>query len=221
MPKYVPLLLLLVFFALALNGQPHYFRHFQADQGLSHNSVNCIIQDRMGFVWIGTKGGLDRFDGNDFKNIVLDPQKAGANNVTSLHEDHEGTIWVGTASGLYRFDPDAERCEQIQQVPGVRVGDIRETPAKRVRLIVGWHLDRYDRRTSHVIGLNVRASAIEIDEDGGIWIGGPQGVVKKMDANTNQAVPFMQIGAPVESRGLVTCMASAAQSLIVGTTKGL
>lgn len=221
MPKYVPPLLLLVFFALALNGQPHYFRHFQADQGLSHNSVNCIIQDRMGFVWIGTKGGLDRFDGNDFKNIVLDPQKAGANNVTSLHEDHEGTIWVGTASGLYRFDPDAERCEQIPQVPGLRIGDIREDPAKRVWFIAGGHLYRYDRRTSHVIGLNVRASAIEIDEDGGIWIGGPQGVVKKMDANTNQAVPFMQIGAPVESRGLVTCMASAAQSLIVGTTKGV
>src|SRR5690606_9124610 len=105
MPQYVLTVFSLVFSSLALRGQPHYFAHFQADHGLSHNSVNCIIQDRMGFIWIGTKGGLDRFDGNEFEDIPLNPQKAGASHVTCLYEDHQGKIWIGTISGLFRYDP--------------------------------------------------------------------------------------------------------------------
>jgi len=217
----VSLFFLLLFVALTTRGQPHYFKHFEADHGLSHNSVKCIIQDRMGFIWIGTKGGLDRFDGTDFRTIALDPQKAGANHVTSLHEGDDGRIWIGTTSGLFRFDPNTERCEQIPHVPGLGIGDIREDSANRLWFIAGGHLCRYDRQTSQVVGLNVRASAIEIDEDGGIWIGGPHGVVKKIDTRTDQAVPFAQIGTWSVGRGFITCLASAGRFLLVGTTKGL
>jgi hypothetical protein len=43
--------------------QPHYFRHYQVEDGLSNNTVYCTLQDKNGFLWMGTKEGLNRFDG--------------------------------------------------------------------------------------------------------------------------------------------------------------
>ena len=221
MPRYVSTVFLLVACTLALRGQPHYFRHFQVDHGLSHNSVTCIIQDRMGFVWIGTKGGLDRFDGSEFEDVVVDPQKAGANHVTCLYEDRQGKIWIGTMSGLFRFDPQREHCEQVPASPNVRVADIREDADNRIWFVAGGHLYRYDRETSRTTALNARASALEMDEEGGIWIGWREGVVKKVDAETDRTIPIKHAGRRPVNRGLITCMATMDQFLIVGTTKGL
>ena len=43
------------------------FKSFSDENGLSGSDVNCVLQDRKGFIWIGTDNGLNRFDGNDFK----------------------------------------------------------------------------------------------------------------------------------------------------------
>ncbi|HEY6901517.1 MAG TPA: two-component regulator propeller domain-containing protein, partial [Puia sp.] len=43
-------------------GQSYYFKHYQADDGLAHNTVITITQDSKGLIWLGTKGGLNRFD---------------------------------------------------------------------------------------------------------------------------------------------------------------
>lgn len=221
MPRYVLTVFLLVFSSFALRGQPHYFKHFQVDQGLSHNSVTCIIQDRLGFIWVGTKGGLDRFDGHEFEDITLDPGTAGANHVTSLYEDRRGKIWIGTISGLFRFDPRSGRCERVPQSPALRVADIREDTANQVWFIAGGRLYKYNGQTSRITALNLQASAIEIDSEGGVWIGGRQGAVKKVDAETNQTTPVEQPRHQSINRGLITCMAAMNQFLIVGTTRGL
>ena len=50
-----------------LNAQPYFFRHYQVENGLSNNTVYCSVQDNNGFLWFGTKDGLNRFDGYHFK----------------------------------------------------------------------------------------------------------------------------------------------------------
>ncbi len=79
--------------------------------GLSNDGVQCIFQDRRGFLWFGTVDGLNRYDGYTFKVFKYDPVDSASlsdNNVLSICEDRAGRIWVGTANGLNRFDPNTE-----------------------------------------------------------------------------------------------------------------
>ncbi|MEO7767559.1 MAG: two-component regulator propeller domain-containing protein, partial [Ferruginibacter sp.] len=52
---------------VSINAQSYFFRHYQVENGLSNNMVYCSVQDQDGFLWFGTKDGLNRFDGYHFK----------------------------------------------------------------------------------------------------------------------------------------------------------
>ena len=70
------------------------------EQGLPQNSVNAIIQSRDGYLWLGTFGGLARFDGVKFTtyNSGNTPGLKG-NRILSLFAARDGTLWIGTQSG--------------------------------------------------------------------------------------------------------------------------
>ncbi|MCP4344162.1 MAG: hypothetical protein GY795_01375 [Desulfobacterales bacterium] len=61
-----------------------------ADDGLAQNNAEAILQDRQGFMWIGTKGGLSRFDGYEFTNYIHDPE-----NPNSLRPQKNRSFWQG------------------------------------------------------------------------------------------------------------------------------
>ena len=71
--KYTLISVLLKAFLLLYShkmiAQPYFFRHYQVENGLSNNTVYCSIQDKNGFLWFGTKDGLNRFDGFHFKTF--------------------------------------------------------------------------------------------------------------------------------------------------------
>src|SRR4051812_29572825 len=79
------------------NGIP--FEHLTSIQGLSHNTINCMVQDREGFMWFGTEAGLNRYDGYAFQvydhNRTI-PSSLSNNKIWSLWEDHTGVLWIGT-----------------------------------------------------------------------------------------------------------------------------
>lgn len=96
------------------------FRHINTEQGLVNSRILSLMQDRQGFVWIGTAEGLDRFDGQDFVHFQNDPEdpKSLSNNVVwSIYQDRDGYIWVGTTGGLNRFDPLTESFTRYQHDP--------------------------------------------------------------------------------------------------------
>ena len=68
---------------------------------MSSNQVRAIMQDRMGFIWMGTYQGLDRYDGRTFQNISLSEETKGSS-VYSLCEDDD-VIWLGTDKGLSSY----------------------------------------------------------------------------------------------------------------------
>ena len=77
---------------------------WRMEEGLPHNTVRAILQTRDGYMWLGTYGGLVRFDGVRFR--VFDNRNSGLrdNEVRALAEDNEGNLWVGTtAGGLHRM----------------------------------------------------------------------------------------------------------------------
>ncbi|WP_044267403.1 hybrid sensor histidine kinase/response regulator transcription factor [Bacteroides timonensis] len=86
-----------------------WFRHFSVENGLSSNSVRAIMQDKYGFMWLGTDDGLNRYDGTTIKVYNLNPQ--GPNDYISSLYDTTDNIWVGTEDGVYIFDYETESFE--------------------------------------------------------------------------------------------------------------
>lgn len=76
---------------------------FSQDNGLGSNEVNCVYQTASGYIWVGTDGGLYRYDGNEFKIFNLwDTEKADVYRINSLFQDSTGRLWIGTANyGLF------------------------------------------------------------------------------------------------------------------------
>ncbi len=85
------------------------FNHITSEDGLPQNTVSSMIQDKHGFIWIGTHDGLHRYDGYEFTSFnfdAQDPQSISSNVITDILEAPDGTLWVGTAqNGLNRLDP--------------------------------------------------------------------------------------------------------------------
>ncbi len=81
-------------------------------EGLGNLNANCIIQDRQGFLWIGTENGLFRYDGSRFQEFGY---AAGLSNtfVNALLEDSSGRLWVGTNEGLF-YRGDTGRFSELQ-----------------------------------------------------------------------------------------------------------
>ncbi len=86
-----------------------YFRfdHYNMDDGLSHLYIRDIVQDSIGYIWIGTFDGLNKFNGYDFeiyRHNVNDSSSLPANTIRSLFVDCRNNLWVGTTNGLCRYD---------------------------------------------------------------------------------------------------------------------
>ena len=102
------LLLMLGHAAMALD--PHrsldHYGHqiWRTDSGLPQNTVHSILQTRDGYLWLGTDGGLVRFDGIDFLTFDAEntPQLA-SDTVYDLQEDASGRLWISTAAGLLSY----------------------------------------------------------------------------------------------------------------------
>lgn len=83
----------------------YYFRTLDIRNGLSQNTVYQILQDRKGFMWFGTKDGLNRYDGLSFRVYKKENSGLGKNFITALYEDRRGNIWIGTDGGVFIYDP--------------------------------------------------------------------------------------------------------------------
>ncbi|WP_104384471.1 hybrid sensor histidine kinase/response regulator transcription factor [Sphingobacterium sp. HMA12] len=94
-----------------------HFRKLQVEDGLSENTIYCIVQDRQGFMWFGTKDGLNRYDGNSFKNYHYQPEKKqslGNNFVRSIAEKSPSHLYIGTDDGLYIMDKITAAFQKIE-----------------------------------------------------------------------------------------------------------
>ncbi|MDR0575428.1 MAG: response regulator [Tannerella sp.] len=87
------------------------FEHLSVENGLSQLSVMAIFQDQQGFMWFGTRNGLNKYDGYNFEIFrESDADKYISNGqIECIAEDGQNRLWVGTRSGLNRYDGNTGR----------------------------------------------------------------------------------------------------------------
>lgn len=83
------------------------FRHLSNEDGLSQNFINHIVQDKIGFLWIGTNDGLNRYDGHNittYKNNFADKNSLINDDISVLNVDNRNRLWIGSESGVCYYD---------------------------------------------------------------------------------------------------------------------
>ncbi len=180
-----------------LQGQQMLFKNFSVQDGMSSNTVWNILQDDQGYLWFGTKNGLNRFDGYNFKIYQVRADKDHADNslIHSVCRINSTTFWVGTEEGLYAFDLTREKFARIAFAKKDLVFDIlrstkneawvatRNNGVFRVALHSGkvWNY----RATRGGLSLNQVRKLVE-DGRGKIWMGTFGEGIDVLDPVTNR-----------------------------------
>lgn len=101
------------------------FEHLTVNEGLSHSDAMCAVQDKAGFIWIGTHDGINRYDGYGLKKYQLPINTRNglsSNRIHALHVDPQGRLWAGSeGAGLSLFDADHDRFVNISERVGATV----------------------------------------------------------------------------------------------------
>ncbi|MBN2519065.1 MAG: response regulator [Bacteroidales bacterium] len=145
----------ILFFNKKIYSQEHkiWFKHLTTKEGLSQNTVDCILRDKQGFIWFGTWNGLNKYDGYDFtlyQNNPSDSNSISNNFIYSLCEDNYNRIWIGTGGG------------------GINILDKEKD--------IFYHII-YDSLNANYISNNV-VNALYRSENGEIWVGTDNGLDK-------------------------------------------
>ncbi len=169
--RQVPVFLLLVTLLIIIaattghsqvNDNTIVFERISIESGLSSNNVQCIAQDKTGYLWFGTYDGLNRFNGYSFdiyKSHPEDTTRLKDSNIYSMLVDQEGELWIGTKyGGLSRFNAETES-------------------------FTTWRHDPRDERSP---GHDWIVSIYE-SEDGTLWLGSGNGLIKVIFSGTGRS----------------------------------
>ncbi|EJL64835.1 hybrid sensor histidine kinase/response regulator [Flavobacterium sp. CF136] len=181
------------------------FTHYNDNNGLSHNSVRHIVQDKKGFLWLGTFSGLNRFDGYQFKNYMSyspGTNKLYNDDITALELDEaSNNLWIGTRKGLTLFKLDT----QVFTTFFSKKDDPNSLPEEEIRSV---YVDKFKRvwvgtKTKGVYLFFLKENRFEKipirgfdyvkeifeDKKGNIWIGSyEKGSVAKITMDAKGAI---------------------------------
>lgn len=168
-----------------------HFRNYTVTDGLKSNTIWAISQDEQGYMWFGTKDGLSRFDGYQFKSFKFDkhnPSSIGNNFIRKIFKYDAKTYWIGTEEGLYILDLETEAFHRFDTLGTHLVFDIMRdhrgylwiaTTSKGV-----FQYNPADGAMKNFVHRNDDPNTISInlvralaeDNDGNIWIGTVKGL---------------------------------------------
>ena len=176
------------------------FTHLSTEQGLSQATVNDVLQDSQGFIWLATQNGLNRYDGVELKRYYRDPEGSdglASDYVVALDEDRFGNIWIATdGGGVAVWNRRTDTIRSYRH----RNGDARSLASDQVHDVLvdrSGHvwiatrdrgLDRLDPRSGAIthfvhdatrpesLGSNRNLYALLEDRDGAIWVSSSVGL---------------------------------------------
>lgn len=175
------------------------FQHLTQEHGLSQGTVTTMLQDKYGYLWIGTQNGLNKFNGYEmtiFQHNPLDTTTVASSQISVLMEDQNGTLWVGTTgSGLSKFNRDTydfthfktDYVDHHLSISDNSIQALMEDSGGRFWIGTGAGLNWFDRENNNWIHFfnvpddpeSLSASSITSlyeDSNETIWIGTTQGL---------------------------------------------
>lgn len=187
----------------------HYrFERIGLEEGLSQSTIKDILQDQVGYLWIATDDGLNRYDGYSFKvyrNRPFDPSSLASSQVDGLFEQRNGTLWIMTRGGLCRYQPETETFTRFPRskqdpadlaIPGLSIFEDSRGQLWFYSAVAGnlSRLDREGRFTSFFS--TAQNNAISItgvceDQKQRIWAGSLGQGLLRYDPKKNQFVSYM------------------------------
>ena len=116
-------LLLAFFLPYTAFCQEYSYTHYDVKDGLAGSNVYCITQDKQGFLWMGTEGGVSRYDGTHFKNFTLEDGLPDIE-VLQVFADSKGRVWMGLfgKSICYYYEGKIHNQENDPMLRGMQVG---------------------------------------------------------------------------------------------------
>ncbi len=180
-------------------GQDLSFGSFAIHEEVSFSPITDVFQDRTGLLWVGTVGGLYRYDGYNFKpfkNVAGDPTSLADNyvHVNAIAEDSKGYLWIGTRNGVSRYDPYRDefanfytRSDSIDDLAESRVMGVVVDRSNQVWLATLGGLKMVNPATGDIshyyrevsgeesMGLNALLSIVA-GEEPYLWVGGLDGL---------------------------------------------
>ena len=169
------------------------FTHLTSKEGLPDDSAFTMLQDSRGFIWVGTRNGLARYDGYQFtiyRPIPGNPNSLSDADVRAVVEDDKGNLWIGTETGgLNKFNPFTGKFTRYLHDPNNpnslsdnRIRKILLDPAGYLWIGTDLGLNKFDPTTlifTRYINnpddpnslTQVRAWNIDLDKNGAVWVG--------------------------------------------------
>jgi ligand-binding sensor domain-containing protein/nitrogen-specific signal transduction histidine kinase len=219
----VRLTLLLLLFVSVCQAQPYYFRHYQVENGLSNNTVFASIQDKKGFMWFGTKDGLNRFDGYQFKVFHIKQNEDASlsrDQVNCLGLDSSGGLWVGTTKGLYRFDQSRENL--VKYISGLNsIHTLHVDTKGRIWFVSDAKIYRYDHLKKKLTLFPHYFNTSSVCEiDGSMWFSSWDGRLLKLDEKTNRFTDYSVFNhsPKTASTWIIRIVAAENGIIYIGTT---
>ncbi|SEB17943.1 Two component regulator propeller [Pedobacter hartonius] len=216
----------MLFAAHYLRAQPHYFRHYQVENGLSNNTVFCSVQDSRGLMWFGTKDGLNRFDGYSFKTYrysLSKPKSLGNDLIFALHTDKNNTLWVGTNNGVYQYDPVNESFTHIKATRGMRINDICSDTQGNLWIISLFRVFMYNKAAHTFYKFENKApfdaTALSTVADGSVWVCTMQGTVERYHPDSRQFESHQVLSQHSDGQSCIAKMVETPDGrMVIGTT---
>ncbi|MEO8416169.1 MAG: two-component regulator propeller domain-containing protein [Ginsengibacter sp.] len=205
LPYITRLLSLLLYFPLHAQPSQYRFSRIDISQGLSNNEVNCIFKDEKGFLWFGTRSGLNRFDGYRFKTFKHDLRDTTSINDEEIEQIFEGPnhkLWINTKSGLVIYDLLKEKFNRHPQtslkalgVPDASLLDLKKDHQGNFWLLgATTGLYKYEPGTGKTVHYlseptaSVNITGFAISDSNFIWAIYNNGLLKKMDGTSGKTL---------------------------------
>ena len=150
------------------------FRHIDSKSGLPHQQVEALAQDAKGYMWIGTRNGLARYDGYDIRTYyhTSRPRSLSHNFVHGLHVDRKNRLWITTENGISRYCPDSDDFCNYAPEKGL-FWSISETSQGDI-FFGGNILCRYDEQQDSMITIPTKSddfvNSLAVDDEDNLYV---------------------------------------------------